>query len=571
MSRTDLLVTSFDSDELKASLIEFLKSTDEFGDFNYDGSAINTIVDLLTRNTHYIAYMANMVANESFLDSAQLRSSIVSHASKLSYVPRSRTATKLYATITITPSDVPDNDILILEAGKTFIGNVAGNVFNFTTNDVYELSLDNGVFTGEVELFQGQRLTNTFIYQGQKIVIPNKNVDTSTLKVSVYEDGKDNSYNRYTSIHDELGMNYYFLSLDKDDNYFIEFGENVLGKEPNDNSVVSVSYINTQDSIANGIQNLIPGSTIGGYSNILIDVTTPGFGGSEKESNESIRFLAPKVYQAQERALTDSDYGPLIKSKYPFVKSIITWGGEDNNPPMYGTVFMSIISDEGAFISRSVKQDIINSVKNYNVGSITPEIVDPKAYGIDLDIKIYRDPTLTSKTFNETSLQVRELINKYNEEEINNFNRYFNKSELYDRIMDVRGLTSSDINYKIFYDINVLRFNDPEYFVEFDNEIIPGSLYADGFVVDVNSINHKLFDDNGIVKISYESEGATIEIEIGSVDYSSGRIDFIANFIQEEDELRIIVEPKRNNFYVFNSSYAYIDKVSINPLSIRRE
>lgn len=571
MSRTDLLVTSFDSDELKASLIEFLKSTDEFGDFNYDGSAINTIVDLLTRNTHYIAYMANMIANESFLDSAQLRSSIVSHASKLSYVPRSRTATKLYATITVTPSDVPDSDILILEAGKTFIGNVAGNVFNFTTNDVYELNLDNGLFTGEVELFQGQRITNTFIYQGQKIVIPNKNVDTSTLKVSVYEDGKDNSYNRYTSIHDELGMNYYFLSLDKDDNYFIEFGENILGKEPNNNSVVSVSYINTQDSIANGIQNLISGSTIGGYSNILIDVTTPGFGGNEKESNESIRFLAPKVYQAQERALTDSDYGSLVKSKYPFVRSIITWGGEDNNPPMYGTVFMSIISDEGAFISRSVKQDIINSVKNYNVGSITPEIVDPKAYGVDLDIKIYRDPSLTSKTFNETSLQVRELINKYNEEEINNFNRYFNKSELYDRIMNVRGVTSSDIKYKVFYDIDVLRFNDPEYFVEFDNEIIPGSLYADGFIVNVNSINHKLFDNNGVVKISYESEGATVEIDIGSVDYSTGRIDFIANFIQEEDELRIIVEPKLNNFYVFNSSYAYIDKVSINPLSIRRE
>lgn len=574
MAKSDLTTTSFDADQIKQSLIDFLKSTDEFGDFNYEGSAINTMVDLLTRDTTFMAYLANMLANESFIGSAQLRANVVSHAEKLSYVPKTSTAARLLCTVDVTPSEVPTSTSIVMDEGSVFLASYAGTTYSFVTNQAYVLTYSSvrGTFRAtDVELFQGQRLTNRFVYQGplSKLTIPNESCDSSTLTVlsrEVVSGESGRVYTEATSL-DEFGSDapLYFRSEDSSRRTTIEFGRDILGAEPPVDSTLELTYIATEDSHANGVTSLIPATTVSGYSNISVTVTTPSYGGSPREGIESIKFQAPKIYQSQDRALTDGDYIPILKQQFPFISSAKSWGGEENDPPQYGTVFISIISSEGDLVTNAVKQQMVSYVKNKNVGSITPTIVDPERFGLDLEVGFAIDSRKTNKTFNDLSGEIKSVIETYNGR-LNDFESYFNHSTVVSNIRDITGIPSVVIYKKVFKDVEVLSFNNPVYTADFKNPITPGTVSASGFQVNINGTDHQLFDRDGIIYVSYVLNGETIEQNVGTVDYEEGSVEFTVNFITDEDAIRLYVETDWKNFYVEQNRVVYINSSFTRPL-----
>jgi hypothetical protein len=348
----------------------------------------------------------------------------------------------------------------------------------------------------------------------------------------------------------------------------IEFGNNILGREPETNSEVTIYYIATEESHANGLSSLSLASSIENYSNVVISVTTPAYGGSDRETMESIKFNAPKYYQSQDRALTDTDYIPLIQKQFPFVKSAISWGGETNIPPTYGTVFVSIISDQG-IVTNAVKQQMVAYLKDKNVGSITPTIVDPNNFYTNLSIKFSYDKRITILSYNGFVTRIKEIIDEYNND-ISSFDLFFNSSELISRIKDVQGIISVDISNVVYKNIVKLNFLNPVYSTSFYNKIEEGSVNANGFSVALNSTNTRLYDKDGIVYLTYTKEDNTTVIrEVGTVNYETGNVEFVINIIDDINEFSLFVTPVEDNFYVQQNQVISIDKVDVNLIEIR--
>jgi hypothetical protein len=564
-----LNVTSLDTEDLKQSLISFVQEKPEFSDIDYEGSAINTIVDLLVYNTSFTSYQANMVANESFLDTAQIRRNVVSHAQKLSYVPKSTTASRLICDIEVIPvqkTNIPTS--IVMDAGTQFIASSDNVSFTFINNEAYVLSYSNvsqSYKAFNVDLYQGQRITERYTYASESINLSNTNADTATMLINV----NSTPYTKATSI-DEFSNTalVYFLGENQYTQPVIEFGKNILGLEPSDGDIVTITYIATEKDSANGLSNLVPASTISGYSNIVTTVTTAAYGGSEREDIDSIRFQAPKIYQAQDRALTDTDYIPILKTRFPFIRSAIAWGGETNIPPAYGTVFISILSDSGQ-ITTSVKQQMVSFLSTKNVGSVTPTIVEPDIFHANLNIIFSYDNRRTNLSFSSLVAAIKNVVTEYNEE-ISDFGLFLNPSELISRIKMISGITSVDINKLVYKDVNVLNFENPLYSVNFKNEIHVGSLAIDGFSVANNSTETKVYDDKlGNVFLSYvDSSSITRVSNIGTIDYKTGEVEFALNIIDGTESLRVFVRPLQDNFYVNQNQIISIDQTDIELIQI---
>jgi len=558
-----LNVTSLDTEDLKQSLISFVQEKPEFSDIDYEGSAINTIVDLLVYNTSFTSYQANMVANESFLDTAQIRRNVVSHSQKLSYVPKSTTASRIICDIEVIPVQKTNiSSSIVMDAGTQFIASSENTSFTFVNKDSFVLSYSNvsqSYKAFDVDLYQGQRITERYTYSGQSINISNTNADTSTMLINV----NSTPYTKATSIDQFSNTSLlYFLGENQYTQSVVEFGKNILGLEPSDGDIITITYIATEKDSANGLTNLVPASTISGYSNIITTVTTAAYGGSDRESIESIRFQAPKIYQAQDRALTETDYIPILKSRFPFIRSAIAWGGEKNIPPAYGTVFISILSDR-AKISSSIKQQMVSYLSSKNVGSITPTIVDAVIFNANLHIMFSYDSRSTNLNFSSLVVVIKEIVKNYNNE-IFDFGLFLNPSELISRIKMISGITSVDIEKVVYKDIDVLNFENPVYSVNFMNKIYAGSLAIDGFSVANNSTNEKVRDDmQGNIVLSYvDSSSITQTSNIGTIDYESGKVEFELNII-EGDNLRVFVQPLLDNFYVNQNQVVKIDQSNI--------
>ena len=564
-----LNVTSLDTEDLKQSLISFVQEKPEFSDIDYEGSAINTIVDLLVYNTSFTSYQANMVANESFLDTAQIRRNVVSHAQKLSYVPKSTTASRLICDIEVIPvqkTNIPTS--IVMDAGTQFIASSDNVSFTFINNEAYVLSYSNvsqSYKAFNVDLYQGQRITERYTYASESINLSNTNADTATMLINV----NSTPYTKATSIDEFSNIALvYFLGENQYTQPVIEFGKNILGLEPSDGDIVTITYIATEQDNANGLSNLVPASTISGYSNIVTTVTTAAYGGSEREDIDSIRFQAPKIYQAQDRALTDTDYIPILKTRFPFIKSAIAWGGETNIPPAYGTVFISILGDSGQ-ITTSVKQQMVSFLSTKNVGSVTPTIVDPDIFHANLNITFSYDNRRTNLSFSSLVAAIKNVVTEYNEE-ISDFGLFLNPSELISRIKMISGITSVDINKLVYKDVNVLNFENPLYSVNFKNEIHVGSLAIDGFSVANNSTETKVYDDKlGNVFLSYvDSSSITRVSNIGTIDYKTGEVEFALNIIDGTESLRVFVRPLQDNFYVNQNQIISIDQTDIELIQI---
>lgn len=574
-----LNLTSYDPQELKASLIDFVQSKPEFSDINYEGSAFNTIIDLLVRNTHYIAYMANMTATESFLDSAQLRANVVSHAQKLSYTPKSRTAATAIIDLKVIPASPQSNFIVTCNKGSAFINTVANINYSFTNqSDVTLVRAADGNFYAEgVEVKQGNLSRQRFLYSQdiKRIEIPNKDIDTSTLKVYVRSSPSDTEaveYIRAESIIDvDTTSLVYYLFESTTGNFTIEFGKDVLGKNPDVGSVIDIEFISVEKDHANGLKTLIGATPIGGHSNIAVTVKTEAYGGAERDTIERIKFIAPRVYEAQNRAVRDTDYETIMIREFPFIKSAKSWGGETNSPPFFGKVFLCAIPQDGFVIADSVKTIIQNRLSEFAVAGITPEIVDAEFIGLKLNVGILFDESQNNETFTQISSNLKQIIQGYNDTYLRTFDFWYNNSFLIKQInAALKSIYSIEVDKVAFINFTTKGGVRTLYTFDFINEMRPGTLSIEGVVFDTNASDQSIIDDGkGNIVSKYTKSGIEKVENIGTVDYNTGKVSFAALILNSSD-LSVEVELEQDNFYTRRNKVVYIDTVDVMPLDDRR-
>ena len=458
-----LRVTELDFNSIRENLKEYLRSQSEFNDYDFDGSGMSVLLDILAYNTHYMAYYINVVSNEMFLDSAQLRKSVLSHAKAIGYVPHSKSMSKVYVDVVATPSIVEDNTATQATINKytRFLGaDIDGINYQFVALNSNTVSKSAGSFTfNDILLGQGEIVTNQYLVNNttnpkRRYKIPTANVDTSTIVVAVQQSASNTDVQFYIPATDitELNSNstVFFVEEDEKLEYTFYFGDGIIGKKPSDGNIVICTYLATEGGMANNISEFTLVEPIGGeYSdNVTVTAANSSFGGTEKETIEEARFRAPYYYTTQNRAVTTQDYETLILKDYPNIQSVSVWGGEDNDPIVYGKVFISLKTKQNVALTNQDKEDIKNElIRARNVVAVTPEIVDPDYAYLIINTTVSYNPSQTVLTSNQLEAYVRAAITDYSNDNLTSFDSTFRTSKLQNYIENAeKSITGSDIS-----------------------------------------------------------------------------------------------------------------------------
>lgn len=429
MANTNIDLVGLDFISLKNNLKTFLKTNTQFKDLDYEGSNISVLLDVLAYNSYLNAFYTNMVASEMFLDTAQLRDSIVSHAKELNYVPRSFTSAKATITVRITPSATINT--LLIPKYTTFSSRLGSNTYTFTTVESQVVtSANGGVFSQTLEVYEGTVRTETFIFNyantTQRFVLSNPTVDTSSLDVTVYEDGGQTiqPYTLATQLYEvKDSSKVYFVQPAQNQQYELVFGDNVFGRKPKDGSTVVVRYRASSGELPNGARVFSADGPIDGHSNISVTTVTSASGGAISETIESIRYNAPRAFQAQNRAVTASDYETLLQNRFSDIQAISVYGGEEASPPRYGRVFISVdvAGADGAPETR--KQEYLNYIKDKTPLTIQVEFVDPSFLYVAVDSTVYFNANETNKTTSDIETTVQGSISTFNTVNLSDFKK----------------------------------------------------------------------------------------------------------------------------------------------------
>ena len=439
---TNLNVTELDFDKIKENLKNFLKQQSEFTDYDFEGSGLSVLLDVLSYNTHYNAMNAHFALNEAFLDSAQIRGNVVTRAKLLGYVPRSTLSPR--ATINIVVDVAGESGVipttLELSRGTKFKTQVSGEEFQYVVLETQQATLSGTKYTfNNVVIAEGTikraryRVDNDI--ENQKFQLSHTNADTSTLRARVQENEASTSFDIYTKFESlktvDSQSKIYYLQENPSGYFEIYFGDGITGKSPINNNIVTLDYVITEGAESNGANTFIKVDSVGGFNNLTITTVTAASGGVEKETTESIRFNAPLTFTTQNRAVTSQDYSSIIKKEFSNIDSISTWGGEDQSPPDYGTIYIAIKPILAELLTEDEKSTISGAIlKGKNVVSITPKIVDPNFTYLELDVFFKYNPNLTDRSAVELQTLVKDTISDYNFNNLNKFDGVFRHSQL---------------------------------------------------------------------------------------------------------------------------------------------
>jgi len=449
-ANSNFRIAELDPSQIKTNLKEFLRSQDEFTDFDFEGSGMNIILDLLSFNTHYLAFYINMMAAESFFDSAQLRETIVSHAKHIGYIPNSMKGARTFANIKVTPSSSEDTSAseLTLPRWTKFISQALDGrnylFINPTSNTV--VKVDGSFNFSNVQLKQGTMITRTFLVNSdnekREYFIPSANVDIDEVYVSVQASTTNTDIEVYNIFDDltELKANtpVFFLEENNMANNFykVYFGDDYLGKRPSDGNVITITYLDTAGPFANGANSFLVVDSINGYDdNVIVTSSSPAYGGSDRETIEQIRHRAPKYYTSQNRAVTSNDYEIILIKEYPNIQSVSVWGGEEEDPPVYGKVFIALKPKNNYYITNLEKENIIDTIiSTKSVMTVIPEIVDPNYTWLLFKIKIYYDHTKTNIDESAMKTLARNSVINYINDNLQKFDSKFRISKFENNI-----------------------------------------------------------------------------------------------------------------------------------------
>ena len=511
-----LSVSELDFDAIKANLKDYLRDQSEFDGFDFEGSAMNILLDVLAYNTHYNSFYLNMVANEMFLDSAALRQSVVSHAKLLGYTPRSTTAAVATINVAITKSVSDPTTILTLPRFTQFTSqSVDGQSFVFSSIDEKTVS-NNGTlftFTG-VQIKEGTPASYVFTVNNlanakQIFELPDANIDTSTLQVTIQKSATETAQRTYILAENATEVSttseVYYLEEGDAGRYRIYFGDNVLGKKLDNGNLVIVTYIVTNGADANGIENFrLSGSVLSG-STSAITTSIKSSAGSIRETIEDVKFNAPKTYLSNNRAVTKNDYIALINRKYPYFDAVNVWGGEENEPPIYGKVFVTAKPKIGFEVTQNEKDYLINTVlRPISVMTVTPQFVDVDYNYLVLNINAEYDPRLTSKTSGQIVTGVKNAVLLFNENYLNTFNSTFKSSKLLREIDDSdTSIQNSSLDVYIQKRVPVTLGVSKDYILEFGTPLSRGSTIDQKMY---SSPGFTQFDQNDVLRTCFLEE-----------------------------------------------------------------
>ena len=547
MASNKLTVSDFDFDAVKTNLKTFLQGQSEFQDYDFEGSGFAVLLDLLAYNTHYLGFNANMLANEMYLDSADIRKNIVSLAKMLGYTPTSARASN--AVLSVKVNNVPTTTTsLTMAKGTVFTTSVDGTSYQFVTNQSYSIQPNAGVFQFDnVNVFEGTLVTFKYTVDtndvDQKFIIPSNNADTSTLKVSIQTSASDTTTEVYSLANSYSGLTdvtkSYFLQESDNERYEVYFGDGVLGKKPVDGNIVILEYVVTNKTEANGASSFALSGDIDGFSDVTITTTTNAGNGSEPQTKESIRYNAPLQYTAQDRAVTSKDYETIVKSVYANAQSVSAWGGEDDETPQYGVVKIAIKPISGSTLTNSTKESIKAQLKKFNVVSVRPEFVDPETTTILLTSNVKFNAEATTKTSDTIKSNVITTLTNYNTNTLNQFDGVFRYSKIIGLIDNTdTSIVSNITTIKIRKDFTPTLNVSSKYNVYFRNALYNphsghnsasgGILSSTGFKIDGDANTIFFLDDDGQGNVRrYSLSGATrvyANNTQGTIDYSTGAV-----------------------------------------------
>lgn len=591
--------TNLDFNDLRTQIKDYLRANANFTDFDFEGSNFSVLIDLLAYNSYITAFNTNMVVNESFIDSATLRENVVSLARNIGYVPRSKRASRAKISFSVTsPRDSTGNLIsktITLKAGIVALGSVEGGNYIFSIPEDKTVIVDNdGIanFT-DFDIYEGTFLTKSFTLNdselNQKFLIPNASVDTSTIRVKV-TNVVNEKYELYNNIFNVDKNSKLFLVQEvSDEKYEILFGDNILGKRPINGSTVFISYIVTNGKNGDGCANFT-------FSGVLVDnnqtaitngislITTTQISenGDDIESIDSIKYLGPRVYASQYRAVTANDYKAIIPMVFPNVDNVTAYGGEELNPPEYGKVYISIKPRNGKFLSQISKNEIKRQLKQYTIAGIQPEIIDLKYLYVELETSVYYDKSSTSSVVNLQSRVINTLRNYAKSTELNSFGGRFK----YSKVSTLIDNTSTSITSNITK-VKIRRDLQPEYNKLANYEICFGNQFHIQKLIGERGYNIKStgFTINNITDTLYLSDvpktdkvgsifffklvnGIPVIVanEIGTVDYMKGEIKLNPVIITSSinsDGIQIQAIPESNDVIALKDIYLELDTTTL--------
>lgn len=588
MANSSINLIGLDFSDLKEDFKSYLKSQDQFKDYDFDGSNMSVLMDLLAYNTYKNAFYLNMAVSEAFLDSSQLEASVLSHAKELNYVPRSSRSSK--AKIRIDMQASGDNQPYTLEKGLSFTSVIKNESFIFTIPETLVVSSTNTTFSFETYIYEGVYLKDSYIVNSnidtQRFFITNKNVDTESLVVTVYEDGSDvgENYTLATSLLDlNSASKVFFLQASDLGNYEIIFGDNIIGKKPKSGAKIILDYRISNGTRADGCKEFsINFDPTNGelLETPEIEVLEPSIGGFGKETIDSIKYYAPRHFQVQERAITTSDYEIILKTKFPEINTLSVYGGEEVDPPRYGKVFIAIDVSNVEGIPEDRRNQYYSFIKARSPLSIDPIIVEPLYTYLSIDSKVRYNLNISKSTPDRLKTLVTQAILNYNNLYLDDFNTTLRNSKLNSSIDSADSSIVSNITDVLIYKkinpvLGVSQNIDISFNVAFANDL--PQLSDNHLETDRHVISSSLFKYNGIdVSIEDDGEGTLRLVQpignmhkkvkdIGTVNYDTGLVKLI-NFVVDSyqgNELKIFARPADNDVSVSKNTILTIEPAEI--------
>lgn len=585
-------LTSLDYFEIRNALRDYLRANSDFSDYDFEGSTLGMLLDVLAYNTYYTSFNANMLVNESFLDSATLRDNVVSLAKQLGYTPRSAVSAScaVNLNVSLTGNNLPQS--VFLRRGNAFLTNVNETLYQYVLLDDVQANVlpDNTVNFENLKIYEGTYISNRYpvsAYTGSySVVLQNANIDTSTIRINVFESANSSSFEKFIQSDNILNVGgtspTYFVTEVEDENYKITFGDGIFGKKLNAGQVIEISYLTTNTAATNG-------ASVFTYNGIITDVAgtgsftttvnavtslTKAFGGEDIESIDSIKRNAPASFGAQNRAVTSLDYEAIIRRIYPAIADVISYGGEEENPPEYGKVKVSIKPRNLNFLSSYTKGIILQELKKYSVAAITPEIVDPSIIFVELFSRVFYDQSQTNLTSDQVKQKV--IANLTNYIELSGTEKFGGKFRYSKAISTIDASDNSirsnlteirmrkdfypSLNNSAYYEF---CFNNP-----FDDDIDVQTLVSTGFVVQQYPNYIVYIEDRDSKVVLYRIDSQTgdkiiLNSEQGEIDYAKGDVRLYnltiikGSFLDNKIEIRL--KPQYNDIIAKRQVYLDVD------------
>ena len=582
-------VANLDFEDIKIALKDYLRAQSDFTDYDFDGSALSTLIDTLAYNTYYTAFNTNMVVNELFIDSATLRDNVVAIAKQLGYRPKSATSPTAYISFTVDYRNPTTDTELILKKGTGFIASYDNNIYQYVVLDDVTAQVANqqAIFT-DVAIREGTQLVNTFTVntalKSQRFVLDNRDIDTNTIRVRVFPTG--GSFNEPYLVADNiLGVDgdskIFFLEEIEDERYELLFGDGVLGKKLENGSRVEVSYLTTSGPESNGVRTFVfsgvienpDGVSPNGFD-VTINSTVASSGGEEVETTNTIKYNAPKAYGTQDRAVTAQDYSSIVRRVYPSVSDIIIFGGEDQDPPQYGKVFIALKPKDASYLTSLTKNEIVTELKKYVVASVEPVLIDPSILYVEMNSKIYYDRQATDQTPAQIRDKVIGSVQDYlDTSNTEKFNGKFRYSKMVGVIDDAdrsinSNLTSVTMRKDFYPQLNSTFYYEICFQNAFDIECDESILSTTGFrVTEYPTFDVYLEDRDGKIVLyrldTVTGEKVVLDKEVGDIDYEKGELRMYNLTIIKgsffDNRISVRVKPLSNDIKALREVYLDVD------------